>query len=67
MALDKTMLDVDENDVDQHVLFDSSQYPNGTSASLYMTLPSSPPRNRTHGQEYQKKKDYILIKQDPTS
>ena len=43
-------------DVEQHVPFDSSCYPNGTSASLYMTPPSSPPRNCTHDWKHQKKK-----------
>ena len=45
----------DQVDVEQHVPFDSSCYPNGTSAPLYMTLPSSPPRNRTHDRKHQKK------------
>ena len=46
----------DQVDVKEHVPFDSSCYPNGTSASLYMTPPSSPPRNFTHDQKHQKKK-----------
>ena len=56
MALDKSMLGINEDIVEQHVPFNSSWYPNGTSASLYMTLPSSPPRNCTHDRNHQKKK-----------
>ena len=44
------------DDFDQYVPFDSSRYPNGASASLYMSMPSSiPPRNRTHVRKHEKK------------
>ena len=46
----------DQVDVKQHDFFDSSCYPNGTSASLYMTPPLSSPRNCTHDQKHHKKK-----------
>ena len=46
MALYNTLFDTDEVDVAEHVPFDSSRYPDGANASLYMRPPSSsPPRN----------------------
>ena len=55
MALDKSMFDVDEDDVEQHVSFNSSHYSDGENASLYMILPLSLPRNRTHDRKHQKR------------
>ena len=60
------MFHVDGNDVEQHVPFDSSRYSNSTNAFMYMTSPSSPPRNHTHDRNHLKK-DQILVKQDQTS
>ena len=36
MVLDKSMFDVDEDDVDQYVPFNSSYYPDGENTSMYM-------------------------------
>ena len=40
---------------DEHVPFDSNHYADGVNALLYMRPPSSPPRNRTHDKEHQKR------------
>ena len=56
MALDKSLFDANEVDVEQHVPFNSSCYPDGANASLYMRSPSSPPRNCTHDRKHQKRK-----------
>ena len=55
MALDTGSFDADEVDVEQHVPFDSNHYADGVNALLYMRPPSSPPRNRTHDKEHQKR------------
>ena len=56
MALDNTLFDTNEVDVEQHAPFDASQYPDGAKASLYIRPPSSPPRNQTHDRRHRKKK-----------
>ena len=52
MALDTSSFDADKVDCEEHVPFDSSRYPDGANASLYMqpssSSSSSSPRNRTH-------------------
>ena len=43
------------DDVEQDILFDSSRYPAGENASLYMTPLLSPPRNYMHNRKHRKK------------
>ena len=52
IALDKSMFDVNEDDVEQHVTFNSSRYPDGENSSLYMTPSLSPPRNCTYDRKH---------------
>ena len=54
MTHDKSMFDVNEVDVEQHVPSNSSHYPDSANDSLYMAPPSSPPRNCTHDWNHQK-------------
>ena len=48
--------DNDDDDVEQHVLFDPSRYPDGTNGSKYMSRSSPPPRTRNQDRKHQKKK-----------
>ena len=57
--------DADEDDGKELVPFDSSRYPDGTNGLMYMKPPTSPPRNRTHDQKYQKKKGSYSRKTKP--
>ena len=56
MTLDKSMFSVEKDDVEQHIPFDSSCYPDGENSSLHMSSHSPPPRNRTHDRKHHKKK-----------
>ena len=48
--------DADEDDGGELIPFDSSRYSDGANGLMYMQLPSSFPRNRTHDRKHQKKK-----------
>ena len=57
MTLDKSMFDVNEDDIKQHFPFDPSSYPDNDHGSMYMFPPSSPLyRIKTHNWKHQKKK-----------
>ena len=56
IALDKSLVDVNEGDVEQYVPFYSSCYLDGSNASLNMRPPFFPPGNQTHDRKHQKKK-----------
>ena len=56
MALEISLFDADEVDVEQHVPFDSCRYPDGANASLYMRPPSPPLKNCIYDRKHQKKK-----------
>lgn len=58
-ALNESIFDVDEGDVDveHHVPFNPSRYPDVENGSMYMLPPYfSPCMNRTHNQKHQKRK-----------
>lgn len=38
----------DDDVVGQHVPFNPNRYPDGANGSMYMSLPSSPPRTKSH-------------------
>ena len=48
--------DQDDDDVEQHVPFDQSCYPDGANGSIYMLSSSFFPRTRTCDYKYQKNK-----------
>ena len=49
MVLDKCMFDFGEDDIEQHVPFNSSCYPDSEHGSMYMSSPSTfPSRTKTH-------------------
>ena len=48
MALDKCMFNINDDDIEQHVPFNSSCYPDSENTSLYLSPLCSPPWNRTH-------------------
>ena len=55
MALDGSMFDINEDDVEQHAFFDPSRYPEGENGPMYMPSPSSSPspsRIRTHDRKH---------------
>lgn len=46
----------DENDFEQHILFNPNKYPTGKNSSMYMQISSSCPKAKIHDKKHQKKK-----------
>ena len=68
MVLDNSSFDANKVDLEEHVPFDSNDYPDGANTSLYMRpppLPPPPPRNHTTNRKHKKKKGSYFQKTKP--